>query len=181
MIVLERGKLLLSQRVLVKTVTVREKSSSFQSRGKEPIYFFVIHAGGLIFTIQCTPGNKIKATILVDTCAIGYGFTDKKFVETVCKTLKIELQRLTKPKPIQGFDGNAAKPITHAIYPTLSVGNYTESLAPLLITKLGQRPMIPGRPWMKKHGVLLDIINDSITFSPGYSPHLGAPLFPISK
>ncbi len=39
--------------------------------------------------------------------------------------------------------------------------------------------MIPGRHWMKKHGVLLDIINDSITFSPGYSPHLGAPLFPI--
>ncbi len=40
--------------------------------------------------------------------------------------------------------------------------------------------MIPGRPWMKKHGVLLDIINDSITFSPEYSPHLGTPLFPIS-
>ena len=39
--------------------------------------------------------------------------------------------------------------------------------------------MILGRPWMKKHGILLDMINDSITFSPGYCTHLGAPLFPI--
>ena len=39
--------------------------------------------------------------------------------------------------------------------------------------------MILGRPWMKKHGILLDMINNSITFSPGYCTHLGAPLFPI--
>ena len=33
---------------------------------------------------------------------------------------------------------------------------------------------------MKKHVILLDIINDSITFSPRYCTHLGAFLFPIS-
>ena len=130
-------------------------------------------------TIQCTLGNKIKVTILVDTCATGFGYIDEKFAEIVCEKLEIQPQRLIKPKPIQGFDGRAAQPVTHAIYPTLSVGNHTESLAPLLITKLGQHPMILGRPWMKKHGILLDMINDSITFSPGYCTHLGAPLFPI--
>ena len=39
--------------------------------------------------------------------------------------------------------------------------------------------MIFGHPWMKKYGILLDMINDSITFSPEYYMHLGAPLLPI--
>ena len=98
------------------------------------------------FTIQCILGKKIRATTLADTCATGYGFIDEEFAETVCQVLEIEPQRLIKPKQIQGFDGRAAKPITHAIYPTLTVGDHTESLAPLLITKLGNHPMILGQP-----------------------------------
>lgn len=39
--------------------------------------------------------------------------------------------------------------------------------------------MILGRLWMKKNGVLLDMINDSITFSPEYYTHPGAPSFLI--
>ncbi len=49
------------------------------------------------FTIQCTLGNKIKATTLADTCATGYSFIDEEFVETVCQVLEIEPQRLIKP------------------------------------------------------------------------------------
>ena len=98
------------------------------------------------FTIQYTLGNKIRATTLANTYAIGYGFIDEKFAETVCQVLEIESQRLIKPKQIQRFDGRATKPITHAIYPTLTVGDHTKSLAPLLITKLGNHPMILGQP-----------------------------------
>ncbi len=123
------------------------------------------------FTVQGTLGNKINAITLVDTCATRYGFIDEKFAEIVCQTFEIEPQRLTKPKPIQGFNGRAAQPVTHAIYPTLYVGSHTERLAPLLITKLGHHPIILGRPWMKKHGVLLDMINNTISFSPGYYSH----------
>ena len=114
------------------------------------------------------------ATTLVDTCATGYGFIDEEFAETVCQDLEIEPQRLIKPKQIQGFDGRAAKPITHAIYPTLTVGTHTESLAPLLITKLRNHPMILGRPWMKKHGVIIDMTNNSLAFWPGHCTHIGA-------
>ena len=39
--------------------------------------------------------------------------------------------------------------------------------------------MILGRLWIKKHGVLFDMINDSIIFSLRYCTHLGAPLSPI--
>ena len=83
---------------------------------------------------------------MIDTCATGYGFIDEKFAEIVYQMLKIKPQRLTKPKPIQKFDGRATKPVTHTIYPTLSIGSHTKSLALLLITKLGHHPIIFGRP-----------------------------------
>ena len=127
-----------------------------------------------LFIIQCTLEKKIRATTLADTCATRYGFIDEEFAETVCQVLEIEPQRLIKPKQIQGFDGRAAKPITHAIYPTLTVGDHIESLAPLLITKLGNHPMILGRPWMKKHGVIIDMTNNSLAFWPGHCTHIRA-------
>ena len=39
--------------------------------------------------------------------------------------------------------------------------------------------MIFGCPWIKKQRVLLDIINDCISFSPEYYSYPGAPLVPI--
>ena len=42
-------------------------------------------------TIQCTLGNKIKATILINICAIEFNFIDKKFAEIVYKRLEIQL------------------------------------------------------------------------------------------
>ena len=40
-------------------------------------------------TIQYILGNKIKATILVDSCAIGFDFIDKKFAKFIYKRLEI--------------------------------------------------------------------------------------------
>ena len=88
----------------------------------------------------------MKETILVDTYATRFSFINKKFVKIVCKKLEIQSQHLTKPKPIQGFDGRAAQPMTYAIYLTLFIRNHTESLAPLLIIKLEQHSIILGRP-----------------------------------
>ena len=116
---------------------------------------------------------------LLDTCATRFGFIDKKSAEIVCERLKIQPQYLTKPKPIQGFDNRVVQPVTYAIYPILFIGNHTKSLVHLLITKLGQYLMILGRLYMKKNRILLDMINDFITFSLGYCTHLGAPLFLI--
>ena len=39
-------------------------------------------------------------TILANTCATGYDFTDEKFTETVCQVLDIKLQCLIKSKQI---------------------------------------------------------------------------------
>ncbi len=89
---------------------------------------------------------------------------DEKFAKTVYQVLEIEPQHLIKPKQIQEFDGRAAKPITHAIYPTLTISTHIESLAPLFITKLENYLMILGRLWMKKYGVIIDMINNFLAF-----------------
>lgn len=129
--------------------------------------------------IQCILENIIQAITLVDTCTTRYGFIDENFAEYVCQVLQIKTQRLIKPKPIQGFDGKVTKPITYAIYPTLTIGNYTKSLTLVLMTKLGIHPMILCRPQMKKHGVYINMINDSITFWPEHYIHIGA--LPLSN
>ena len=42
--------------------------------------------------------------------------------------------------------------------------------------------MILGQPWMKKHGVIIDMTNNSLAFWPGHCTHIGAtsPLSPPS-
>ena len=101
---------------------------------------------------------------------------DEAMARNVCKVLKFSFVRLAKPKPIRGFDGRPAPDITHAVYPTLTVQGHTESLAPLLITKLGQHPLILGKPWMQKHGVILDMSCEKLAFWPGHCQHPGAPI-----
>lgn len=91
----------------------------------------------------------------------------------ICKVLQISFIKLAKPKPIKGFDGRPAKPITHAIYPTLPVQGHTKMLASLLVTQLGQHPIILGKPWMRRHGVILDMSCDKLAFWPGHCEHSG--------
>ena len=94
-----------------------------------------------------TKRNTIKA--LIDTGATGYTFIDETTTHFICENLGINPVPLLRPKPIKGFDGHLAKrAITHAIYPDLTVHDYCELTAPMLITPLGQQPIILGKPWL---------------------------------
>ena len=110
----------------------------------------------------CTLGNnsEIRTTALLDTGATGYSFVDPVMAQRICDDLLIEPIRLSKPKAICGFDGKQALCVTHAIYPTMTLKEHRETTTPILITKLGQHQIILGKPWMKKHGVILDMQND---------------------
>ena len=104
---------------------------------------------------------------LVNTGATGYGFIDEKVAQQVCTALGIEPLPLLKPKPIRGYDGQFSKrPITHAIYPSLKVQDHTERTAPLLITTLGQHPVILGKTWLNTHGVVIDMHEDRLICGP---------------
>ena len=121
----------------------------------------------------CALGNngEIKTTALLDTGATGYSFVDSVMARRVCDNLLIEPIRLSKPKAIRGFDGKRAPNVTHAIYPTMTVKDHRETTTPMLITKLGQHQIIFRKPWMKKHGAVLDMRNDRLTFWPGHYQH----------
>ena len=89
--------------------------------------------------------NTVKA--LVDTGATGYAFINETTAHIICENLEISLIPLSKPKPVKGFDEHLAKrPITHAIYPGLTVQDHSELTAPMLITPLRQHPVILGKP-----------------------------------
>ena len=110
----------------------------------------------------CTLGNngEIRTTALLDTGATGYSFIDPAMARRICDKLVMEPIQLSKPKAIRGFDGKQAPSVTYAIYPTMTVKDHRETTTPMLITKLGQHQIILGKPWMKKHGAVLDMRND---------------------
>ena len=78
---------------------------------------------------------------------------------------------MSKPKAIRGFDGKRAPDVAYAIYPTMTVQDHRKTVTPMLITKLGQHQIILGKPWMRKHGVILDMRNDRLSFWPGHCQH----------
>ena len=118
--------------------------------------------------------NEIKITCLLDTEATGIVFIDLAMARYVCDVLQISFIQLAKLKPIKRFDGKPAPPITHTIYLTLTVQGHTKLLALFLITKLEQHLLILGKPWMQKHGVILDISCNKLAFWPGHYQHLSS-------
>ena len=54
----------------------------------------------------------------------------------------------------------------------MTVQDHRKLIMPMLITKLGQHSIIPRKPWMKKHGIILDMKTDQLTFWPGHCQHI---------
>ena len=110
---------------------------------------------------------------LVDCgCTGAYTVINEALVPEVCKRLQIEPYPLSKPKPLRGYDGQLSKrPITHCLLPTLDVHGHKEGSCPILIAQLGQHDLILGKPWMNKHGVILDMLKDKVLFVPGRCEH----------
>ena len=88
--------------------------------------------------VPCKLGNKgkIETRFLLDTDVTSIGFIDKKMARRVCHVLQILFFSLAKPKPLKKFNGKLAKPITHAIYPTLIIQGHFKLLAPIFVTLL---------------------------------------------
>ena len=111
---------------------------------------------------------------LVDCgCTGAHTVINEAIIPEICEKLGIEPLPLSTPKPLRGYDGKLSeKPITHFILPALIVNGHRESTCPMLIAPL-QHDMILGKPWMNKHGVLLDMLKDKLLFVPGRCHHDG--------
>ena len=148
---------------------------------EKPLLISISSLPGDLFTnealvVECSLDrmNEIKTTSLLDTGATSIAFIDLAIARHVCDVLQISFIQLAKPKPIREFNGKPASPITHAIYPTLTVQDHTKLLALFLVTKLGQHLLILGKPWIRKHGVILDMSYDKLTFWPGHCQYPGS-------
>ena len=109
---------------------------------------------------------------LLDTGATGYSFIDDRAAHILCNHLQISFIPLSRPRLLKAYDGRPAEPITHAIYPTFTVQNLVEHTTPMLVTRLGNHPIILGKPWMNRHGVYLDILLDELVYMPGRTQKL---------
>ena len=111
-------------------------------------------------------GKEYQSKALADTGATAWSFIDKKELQNVSEYLDIIPIPLPKPRYLSGFDGKIRKkPVTHALYVHMRVGNHFELTVPMFITQLGNQHIILGKPWMNSHKVFLDMSDDRIIFS----------------
>ena len=93
----------------------------------------------------------------------------------MCERLQIACVKLNQSKLVEEYDDQVApKPITHAIYPTLTVEGHKKLTAPMFITCLRHQGTILGSPWMTCHSVWLNLINHSIVYIPHFCDHFEA-------
>jgi hypothetical protein len=118
------------------------------------------------FTVDVTLGSlgKIfRSPALIDTGATGMAFIDESLVPELCERFGIQPVPLSKPKPIRSYDGTPGrKPITHALYTSVTIQEHKDGMVPLLITRLGQHKIIIGNPWLKRNRILVDPANDRL-------------------
>lgn len=119
---------------------------------------------------------------LLDTGCTAYTVIDESLAERLCEQLQIEPVPLAQARPLRAYNGQLApKPITHAIYPTLAVNGHSEQTCPMLIVPLGNHRIIIGKPWMNKHGVILDMKYDRLVYKSNRCTHSGATFNVTSK
>ena len=91
--------------------------------------------------------SSLHLKFLIDTSTTGYTFINKRLADQMCKKLQIIYVRLNQPKPVEGYDGQVTpKPITHAIYSTLTIEGHKELTAPMFIMCLRHQGAILGSP-----------------------------------
>ena len=99
----------------------------------------------------------------ISSYSIPYGHP-KKFARKICEKLQITFQQLLKFKFIREFDDKSKIIVTHVIYFIMTVNRHRKNLISLLITKLRNHKLILKKFWMKRHDVILNMINDFFTF-----------------
>jgi hypothetical protein len=123
------------------------------------------------FLLPCTLGKNLVVNVLIDSGARGGNFIDVKTAQLLCQREGIEPVKMLRAKPLSGFNGYEADPITEAVFPSLQISGHLETLSPFLITNLDDSDIIIGMRWLEKHGVMVDAPHRSLYFMPGYCDH----------
>jgi hypothetical protein len=109
----------------------------------------------------------------LDTGATGGSYVDEDFAKRICEENGIGYVELPRPRPVKGYNGDQGRDITHAIFPKVDIQGHVDNVL-LYITRLHQ-PIILGKSWMAKHGVVLDMTTDLVYFKEGQCTHSNEP------
>jgi hypothetical protein len=101
--------------------------------------------GGKSFTIPCIlsrNGYGVKTTALADSGANAFTLLDAKCAQKISKFLNTPFEKLERPIPVKGYNGQTGKPITSILQIHLSVDGRRQYNVPFLITDLGHYDVI---------------------------------------
>ena len=104
-------------------------------------------------------GYTLSIRALGDTGANGFIFIDTNLAIQLAKFFTIRTLPLGTECAVQGYDGGAETPITHALILNLIVDGRRQLNLPMLIVNLGRQDIILGRKWFADYGVLADCKN----------------------
>ena len=95
-----------------------------------------------------------------------------KLVRVLYNALDIEPQQLAKPKGVKAFNSQKANRITYGVYPYITIDGYSKLTASFLITDLGAYDIILGYPWIKRHRVSINCLNNKLVFRINHCTYL---------
>ncbi len=111
-------------------------------------------------------GKMFRSPALIDIEVTDMTFINDSLVSELCERFDIQPIPLFKSKPIRSYDGTLdRRPITHALYTSVTIQGHKDGMMPLLITRLGQHKIIIGNPWLKRNQILVDSANDRLISS----------------
>lgn len=131
------------------------------------------------FVVQASvvlPNSKtVSFQALVDSGATGYAFIDSSFAHTHSFPLES-----ISPHRLNVVDGreSSAGLVNRMAHLPFAINSHTEQNLPCYVTKLGQYPLILGKPWLEQHDPDIRWASNSMAF--GRSEHCRANCLPPS-
>ena len=127
------------------------------------------------FILPCWVGKGgLKLQALVDTGSSVNVLIDTDTAHLICEQEGIESLPLAYPKLTKDWNGKESATIKKAIYTRLRLGDHWEDLCPMAIAPLGRHQIIIGKGWLKRHGGVVDVDAETVTFKIGRCQHPGA-------
>ena len=118
----------------------------------------------------------------MDTGARGGNYVTPRAAQIICEKENLAMIELPRKKLIGAFNGERAKPITHAIYPRLQIQGHGDRQSCLYVTEIEHHDIIIGKAWQVRHDCQFDMGAEAVYFkdrlcrsSRGICEHLHAP------
>lgn len=105
---------------------------------------------------------NVETSAFVDSGGNRFSFIDSPFVQK----LSLSIDTLLQPRILRFMDGrvSAGRRTTRSAYCHFWIGNQIE-FAKIIVTKLGQFPIILGHRWVSHHSPEINLKDDSIKFA----------------